>query len=159
MSTFKELLQNSGGYKGLFDSLRSSGKDVAKIVNELISSSDPLFPIIGLKINSLSEGRSELTFSMKREVMRAGGIVHGGVIMYALDTAMGLAVMTRSTAIDQVTLELKVNFLEQLKKDPFIVEGRVVRIGKNTAVAEGEIRDGDNTICAKSLGTWYLFYK
>jgi uncharacterized protein (TIGR00369 family) len=159
MSNLHEMVQNIGGFKNLFDSLRKNNSNVEEIVTYALASSNPLFSTIGFRVKSLGDGKAELTFPMTKEASRAGGIVHGGIIMYALDTTLGLAVMTSSYAINQFTLELKVNFLEQLKKDPFTVEGRVLRIGKTTAVAEGEVRDAEGVICAKGLGTWYLVHK
>src|SRR5579883_483187 len=152
MSSLHEMVQNIGGFKNLFDSLRKNSADVEQIVTDALASSNPLFSTIGFKVKRLGDGNAELTFPMTKEASRAGGIVHGGIIMYALDTTLGLAVMTSSSAINQFTLEL-------LKRDPFTVEGRVLRIGKTTAVAEGEVKDAEGVVCAKGLGTWYLVHK
>ncbi|MEM0118262.1 MAG: PaaI family thioesterase [Conexivisphaerales archaeon] len=158
MSDLHEMVLSVGGFRNLFESLRNKGVDVEKVVTEALANSNPLFSSIGFRVRRLSDGRAEIEFPMSREASRAGGIVHGGIIMYALDTTLGLAVMTASQAINQYTLELKVNFLEQLKKDPFTVEGRLLRLGRTTAVAEGEIRDAEGTICSKGIGTWYLVH-
>ena len=72
-----------------------------------------------------------------------------------LDTVGGLACMYNNPGVDQVTIALTVNFLKPLKKEPFRAIGRELRSGKTTAVAEGEMRDGDNELCAVALGTWY----
>jgi uncharacterized protein (TIGR00369 family) len=54
-----------------------------------------------------------------------------------------------------LTIELTVNFLKPLKKEPFRAIGRELRSGRTTAVAEAEMRDGENELCAIALGTWY----
>ena len=81
-------------------------------------------------------------------------MVHGGVITLALDNACGLAVMTVNQGKNQVTMELKVNFLEKLTDGPFQVIGKVIRSGRTAIVAEGEIRDSNGGLCAKGMGTW-----
>ncbi|AFA39918.1 hypothetical protein Pogu_1891 [Pyrobaculum oguniense TE7] len=84
-----------------------------------------------------------------------GDVLHGGAIIVALDEAMGLAALTVNDWEDQVTVVLKVGFLEPGSKPPFRVCGWVVRRGKRLAVLEGEVRDCDGRLIAKALGTWY----
>lgn len=86
-------------------------------------------------------------------------MVHGGIIMYTLDNVCGIAVMTVNPGVDQLTMELKINFLEPLRKGPFRATGKVVRAGGTFAVAEGEVRDSEGTLCAKGMGTWYMIRK
>lgn len=124
-----------------------------------MSMDSELFGTVGYKVVKIQKGNAELSFRISKAISRRGGIVHGGIIMYTLDNVCGIAVMTVNPGIDQLTMELKVNFLEPLKRDPFTAKGNVVRAGKTIAVAEGEIRDADGTVCAKSLGTWYMIRK
>ncbi len=65
--------------------------------------------------------------------------------------------MTVNSGKNQVTMELAVNFLERLTEGPFSVTGRVIRSGRTAIVAEGEIRDSKQRLCAKGLGTWLTF--
>ncbi|MDG6898230.1 MAG: PaaI family thioesterase [Nitrososphaerota archaeon] len=115
-----------------------------------------LFRIVGYRVEKIEEGRAELSFPFSRAIARRGGMVHGGVVMYTLDNAAGIAVMTVNGGTDQVTLELKVNFLEPLRKGPFRAVGKVLRAGGNTVVAEGEVSDAEGLVCARGLGTWYI---
>ncbi len=125
-------------------------------LNRLMYSESPLFEKSGFKVLKLGEGYAEIGFPMSDDIRRRGGVVHGGVIMYVLDSVCGLAIISLNQGVDQYTVELKVNFLERLSKPPFKAKGRVVRMGGRLAVAEGEVLDGDNKICAKALGTWYV---
>ena len=79
--------------------------------------------------------------------------------MYTLDNVCGIAVMTVNRGVDQLPTELKINFLEPLRKGPFRATGKVVRAGGTVAVAEGEVRDAEGTICAKGMGSWYMIKK
>jgi len=133
---------------------------VLKAPLELINKytlSHPLIGLIGLQFVEIREGFARAVFPHRKEVERSGGVVHGGVVATVLDHVIGTAVMTVNDGKDQVTLELKVNFLEPLRNGPYVVLGRVVRRGRRVVVGEGELYDGEGKLCAKALGTWYLF--
>jgi uncharacterized protein (TIGR00369 family) len=75
--------------------------------------------------------------------------------MAVLDETMGFAALTLNDGVDQVTVELKVNFLEPGVEGPFEVCGWVVKRNSRVAVVEGEVRDAKGRIIAKALVTWY----
>jgi uncharacterized protein (TIGR00369 family) len=151
-----ELLRESGGFKGLFDQVRKNGEDPERELQEFLKEESDLFSIVGFKVRKLGDGYAELSFPFSSQISRYGGSVHGGVISYALDTASGLATMTQNVRIDQVTLELKVSFLEPLRNGPFSAVGKILRLGRTVAVAESEVRDVEDRMCAKALGSWYM---
>jgi acyl-CoA thioesterase len=153
-----DLISRYGGFKQLFDEVRSQGH-LEEQIGKVFAEESPLFGIAGFKIRKVTSGYCEIDFDYSEKISRRGRMVHGGMISYALDTAGGLAVMTENSGIDQVTLELKINFLEQAKRSPFAVTGKVLRQGRNVAVAESELKDAQGKLCAKSLGTWYLIRK
>lgn len=114
---------------------------------------------IGYRVTELSQGRACAEFDMSPNVQRIGGVLHGGVIMAALDETMGLAALTLNDGVDQVTVELKVNFLSPGVKGPFRVCGWVVRRGRRVVAVQGEVRDADGGLVAIALGTWYYLDK
>jgi len=59
---------------------------------------------------------------------------------------------------NQVTVELKVNFLEAMPKGDAFCEAKVVRAGKNIVVCEMDVTDEKGRLCAKGLGTWMILY-
>ncbi len=157
--SFDRLLEQTGSFKGLFAAARQAGADVEAEVEKAMARDSELFRAVGYKVVKVGDGSVELRFPFSGAVARRGGIVHGGIVMYSLDNACGIAVMTVNPGTDQLTMELKVNFLEPLSKGPFDVLGRVVRAGGRVATAEGEVRDARGKVCAKSLGTWYMVRK
>jgi acyl-CoA thioesterase len=155
--SWEKHLEKAGSFEKLFAA--SAGADIESQVQAAMSMDSELFGTVGYRVVKIRKGEAELSFEISKAISRRGDIVHGGIIMYSLDNACGIAVMTVNPGVDQLTMELKVNFLEPLKKGPFAVKGNVVRAGRTVAVAEGEIRDVDGTVCAKSLGTWYMIRK
>jgi uncharacterized protein (TIGR00369 family) len=153
--SLQDIVDRAGSFKALFDSLKTGGADVEEQVQEALSN-DRIFVYVGFKIENLESGSARLSFPMSENVTRWGGIVHGGVVMTALDNACGLSVMTVNPGKNQLTIELKVNFLEPLTAGPFLALGKVIRNGRTTVVAEGEIRDSKGVLCAKGIGTWLI---
>jgi len=153
--SFRPIVDKAGSFKALFESLKASGVNVEERAQQAFEH-DRIFGFLGFKVEKVEAGSVQLSFPMSDNATRWGGMVHGGVIMTALDNACGFAVMTVNPGKDQVTMELKVNFLEQLTDGPFRVHGKVIRRGKTAIVAEGEIRDSKGTLCAKCIGTWLV---
>ena len=84
------------------------------------------------------------------------GSVHGGWYATLLDSAVACAVhSTLPAGRSYTTLELKVNMIKALSvKVPLVrAAGRVVHVGRQTAVAEGRIIGADGTLYAHATTT------
>ena len=156
---FEQLLDRAGSFRNLFALAKKGGVDIEAEMQKAMAWDSELYRTIGYKVGKVGRGKAELRFPYSRAITRRGGMVHGGIVMFTLDNVCGVAVMTVNPGVDQMTMELKTNFLEPLRKGPFTATGRVVRAGNTVAVAEGEIRDADGRLCAKGLGTWYMLKK
>lgn len=153
---FEELLDQAGSFKGLFAMARKGGADVQAEIQKAMMWESELFRTVGYRVVKVGNGKAEFTFPFSKAVSRRGDMVHGGIIMYTLDNVCGIAVMTVNPGVDQVTMELNINFLEPLRKGPFRATGKVVRAGTTVAVAEGEVRDAEGKLCAVGTGSWYM---
>jgi len=154
--SFDELLKEVGSFKELFALGRKQRVNVEAEVERAMATDSELFTIVGFKVRKVRSGRAELSFPYSKAITRRGGIVHGGIVMYSLDNACGIAAMSVNSGVDQLTMGLNVNFLRPLRKGPFRAIGRVVRAGNNIIVVEGEVVDADGELCAKSLGSWFI---
>jgi uncharacterized protein (TIGR00369 family) len=81
----------------------------------------------------------------------------GGAIMSLLDTAGGLSIVTRGNLVNQVTLNLNTDFMRPVSSGPVTITGKVTREGKSIVFCEMEIRDGQDTLCARGTGSWFVF--
>lgn len=154
--SFEKLLDEAGSFKNLFAMAEEGGADVQAEMQKAMEWDSELWRTVGYRVVRVGGGEAELSFPYGKAITRRGGIVHGGIIMYTLDNVCGIAVMTVNPGVDQLTMELKVNFLQPLTKGPFRATAKVVRAGRTVAVAEGEIWAGDGRLCAKAMGTWYM---
>jgi len=110
----------------------SQNYDIEKILQRYAS--DYVFHYLGVKILEIKEGYAKTQIPFKKELTRRGNILNGGMIVASIDYTSGLAVLSINDGMDQVTQELKVNFLEPMYRGPFTVEANVIRKGR-TAVA------------------------
>ncbi len=129
-------------------------------LNKMFKMNSPMHDFLGLVIEDISRGRAEATYRFDEKHTRIGGMLHGGIVTALLDQVMGTSALTVNPGRNQVTLELKINFLKPMEKknSPFRIIGKVIRSGRKTIVCEGEIIDDDGEICAIALGTWYIIY-
>jgi uncharacterized protein (TIGR00369 family) len=84
------------------------------------------------------------------------GVVHGGLAMTLLDSAMGCAVQTHMPAgSGYTTLEAKTNLVRAITADTGKLRaiGRTLHVGKRMATAEGRLEDGAGKLYAHSSTT------
>jgi uncharacterized protein (TIGR00369 family) len=84
------------------------------------------------------------------------GIVHAGLAMTLMDSAMGLAfVTTLDPPVPWTTLEVKANFTRALTVDTGIVRctGSVIHPGRRVATTEARVEDDQGRLCAHGTST------
>jgi uncharacterized protein (TIGR00369 family) len=84
------------------------------------------------------------------------GVVHAGLAMTLLDSAMGCAfVSTLEIPMPWTTLELKANFTRALTMDTGTVRciGGIVHPGRRVATTEARIEDPRGRLCAHGTST------
>jgi uncharacterized protein (TIGR00369 family) len=84
------------------------------------------------------------------------GVVHAGLAMTLMDSAMGLAfVTTLEQPAAWTTLEVKCNFTRALTVDSGVVRctGSVIHPGRRVATTESRIEDAQGRLCAHGTST------
>ena len=84
------------------------------------------------------------------------GSVHGGYAATLLDSCMGCAVHTRlQQGQGYTTLDLRISYVRALNEltGPIRAEGKVVHLGRSTALAEGRIYDVEGRLYATGSTT------
>ena len=79
------------------------------------------------------------------------GSVHGGYAATLLDSCMGCAVHTQLKAGQgYTTMDLRISYVRAITAStgPIRAEGRVVHLGRSTALAEGRLYDVDDRLYA-----------
>ena len=116
----------------------------------------PYVQLIGIELVALERGAATLRLAMRDELMRNGGIAHGGVIASLIDTASAFAVMSRlEPGQNTTTIDLTIQYLRPLSKGQARARARVLRSGRRVAVVSVDVTDGREVLAATAL-TSYL---
>ncbi len=120
-----------------------------QLVEEVI----PFNAFLGLKLESLSQGRAVLRLPFRAElvgdVMRPA--LHGGSIAALIDATAGAAAFTEITPTDRVsTIDLRIDYLRPAPKQDLLATATVRRIGSRVATVNIEVKPvGDEALVAE----------
>jgi len=127
----------------------------------------------GLELELAGVGRAIIHLRSPSATQRGGGgsdaVLNGGVIAYMFDGALGWAIMSalmdlpeakeiNPTDLRQFTINLDITFLDAAMGSHFEAHGRIVRVSKSTAFAEGDFVDANGKVCATAKGIWRVFW-
>ena len=96
-------------------------------------------------------------------------MLNGGVIAYMCDGALGYSIISGLLALPEAgqidarelrtfTITLTMTYLDVARGDSFAAHGRVVRLGRGTAFAEGQFVNQDGKVCATAQGIWRVLW-
>lgn len=113
--------------------------------------------LFGFDLEAAEPGRAVLSMKVRAKHKQVHGVVHGGVLAGLADTAAGLAIysaLPRGTRL--ATIEMKINYLEPVHAGRLLAEARLLRKGRNFAVAECDVRDSASRLVATALLTFSI---
>ena len=111
----------------------------------------PMHALMNMRLIEAEDGWVVFTAVPEEKHYNPRGTVHGAFTAAILDSAMGLAVLTKLPAgVSQTTLEFKLNFVRPMFGTTGEVrgEGRVVHCGRSIATAEGYLKAPDGKVIA-----------
>ena len=120
----------------------------------------PIGKTLGFGPIEVEEGRATFTIEPAEFHYNPIGVVHGGLALALLDSAMGCAVhSTLAAGVAYTTLEVKANFVRPLTSSTGLIRctGTVVHGGRTVATAEGRIVDADGKLYAHGTSTLLIF--
>lgn len=119
----------------------------------LVAASE-LHRFIGLELVGWETGRVQFRLNPPEGVQSgAGGSVHGGALMTALDVAACFAVMA-ITGHDCSTVDLRADFLRPTTGGELAVTGQVLKVGRRFGRADASITNEEGRIVAVARGTF-----
>lgn len=120
----------------------------------------PICHLVGFVFEAVGEGHVAMGFTPHESQYNPIGTVHGGAISTVLDSVMGCAVHSLLTSRrGYTTLELKVNLLRAVRVEtgPMKATGRVLHLGRQTAMADGSLLDTTGKLYAQATSTCLVF--
>ena len=120
----------------------------------------PMQALMNMRLIEAEEGLVVFTAVPEQKHYNPQGTVHGAFATAILDSAMGLAVVTKLPAgISQTTIEFKLGFIRPMSSQTGEVrgEGRVIHCGRSIAIAEGRLFGRDGKLIAHGTTTCMIF--
>jgi acyl-CoA thioesterase len=116
----------------------------------------PFIQELGAEFISGEDGRSVLALNLAPWHLNSWSVAHGGVIMSLLDVAMAVAGRSLDAeAGGGVTVEMKTSFLQPAKAGSrLIVSAHAFHRSGTMSFCDGEVRDTDDRLIAKAMGTF-----
>jgi acyl-CoA thioesterase len=116
----------------------------------------PFIKDLGIEFVSAENGRAVVALDLAPRHLNSWSVAHGGVLMTLLDVAMAVAGRSLDpTAGGGVTLEMKTSFLQPANAGTrLIVSGHAYHRSSSLAFCEGEVRDTEQRLIAKAMGTF-----
>lgn len=109
----------------------------------------------GFMLHSARDGECSLDVPFQEIFERPGGIVSGQVFMAAADVAMWLAIKTKLGMEDaSVTVEMKTNFLSNVRKADFRCTAKVLKLGRRLIYGVAESTDANGKLLAHHTLTY-----
>ena len=116
----------------------------------------PICALLGYRLTEVESGHAVFEIAPAEQHYNPIGVVHGGIAMTLLDSAMGCAVQTRMPAGGRyTTLEAKTNLVRAVTADTGALRavGKVVHVGKRVATAEARLEDREGKLYAHATST------
>ena len=116
----------------------------------------PFIKDMGVEFVSAENGRAVVALDLAPRHLNSWSVAHGGVLMTLLDVAMAVAGRSLDpTAGGGVTLEMKTSFLQPANAGTrLIVSGHAHHRSSSLAFCDGEVRDTEQRLIAKAMGTF-----
>jgi uncharacterized protein (TIGR00369 family) len=97
-------------------------------------------------------------FSIRPELINAGGLL-SGVATYALvDYTMGSALWKETTDEEAIaTINISINYVRTAVEGEAVCSTVVDRRNRSSAVLRSEVRSGDGELMATAIGTYSIF--
>jgi uncharacterized protein (TIGR00369 family) len=106
-------------------------------------------------LREVAPGSTTWEYKVDPAHFNPNGVLHGGVLMALLDTAMGHAVseLVMPQGRINAAAQLNINFLEPIRTGVIRARATVTKIGKRMAVAEGRATDQDGVVVGIATST------
>ena len=140
------------------DDTAISAKDGLAIARDMLAthSDPPIGRTLGFALVAVDEGRAVFEDTPGEHVYNPMGTVHGGYAATLLDSACGIATLTKlQSGYKFTTLELKVAYHKAMDEStgPVRAEANVTSIGRRVAFTEGRLTDSEGRLLASATST------
>jgi uncharacterized protein (TIGR00369 family) len=138
---------------------RLSGIEFLRAIRDGKLPHPPICSLLNYQLVEVEPGHAVFEITPGEQHYNPIGVVHGGIAMTLLDSAMGCAVQTQMAAGGgYTTLEAKTHLVRPVTGQTGTLRaiGRLVHLGKRVATAEGRFEDREGKLYAHATTTCLL---
>lgn len=135
---------------------RMSGLEFLRAIRDGELAPPPIAALLGMQLAEVDDGRAVFACVPGEQHYNPIGVVHGGLAMTMLDSAMTCAIQTRAAAGSGfTTVEAKTNFVRPIIAATGRIRaiGTLIHAGSRLATAEGRIVDAAGKLYAHATTT------
>lgn len=117
----------------------------------------PLYEVMGFRLAACGEGWSRFECTPGEHLCNPLGTIHGGLPAAMIDSATGVSVQsTLEEGFISATVRLHIDFVRAITAEtgPLVCEGRVVKPGRQVAIADATLTDADGKLYARGQATF-----
>jgi acyl-CoA thioesterase len=127
---------------------------------DLMKTRNPFWALLGMELLEIKKGWAIVRLPIEEKHTNAIGLVHGGAIFSAADSAVGMALVGMTNRNENIsTLEMKINYMKPVKGREITAEAKIIHRGSQTAIGDVEVRDEEQNLISKGLATYAIFKK
>jgi uncharacterized protein (TIGR00369 family) len=113
-------------------------------MNRIMREDVPMAANLGIRFESIEDGRAVARLPFREDLLRPGGTVTGPAMMAVADVVMFAAVLSRIGPVKMaVTTSLNANFLRRPKPGDLLADGRLIKCGRRLAYGEVTLVSAD----------------
>jgi uncharacterized protein (TIGR00369 family) len=141
----------------LADAARSmSGIEFLQAIRDEKLPAPPIAQLLGMRLAEVERGHAVFEVVPAEHHYNPIGVVHGGLAMTLLDSAMACSVQTQIPAgSGYTTLEVKINLVRAITSQTGKLRaiGKVLHLGSRIGTAEGRLEDASGKLYAHGTTT------
>jgi acyl-CoA thioesterase len=123
---------------------------------------NPFFKMMGIEAVSFGDGKAELRMEVRPDMLNGAGWMQGGIYTALADEAMALALFTALDENDQIaTISETTSFFRGVREGRIFACGKVSRIGRQVAFAEGWVkaRSAEGPILSTTSASFSIIWR
>jgi uncharacterized protein (TIGR00369 family) len=121
-----------------------------------------MYRLMNQQVVSAADGHATLTCMPEPKFENLMGRMHGGLVACLIDSALGVAVLTKVQAgLAFGTIDLNVKFVRGIMADTGLITAtaKVLHAGRSTLTAEAQVADASGKLYAHGSGTFLVYPK
>jgi acyl-CoA thioesterase len=134
--------------------------EIKELIIETMKTQSPYWSLLGMELVDIKKGWAQVRLPFDKKLVHPLGIAHGGAIFSPADSAVAMALIGMVEKDETfVTIEMKINYLATFTKGEIIAEAKIIHKGRNTALGDIIVKNGNGDLVAKALATYMIVPK